>query len=237
MAAAFWLCLWTVAYYAVHQDLLLASPWQVLRTLVVQAREAFFWQAVLHSLGRTLLAIVLGILLGILLAVLAALSPTLATLISPALTVIRATPVTSFIILALVWLSSQWVPVLTGIIMVLPIVFGNVLQGILDTDRRLLEMARMYGLGRWGQLRHVIAPSVAPTLWAACETSLGLCWKATIAAEVLGVPKMAIGTQLYQSKIYLQTDKLLAYTLVVILLSILMERLLQLLIRRLRRIT
>ena len=46
-----------------------------------------------------------------------------------------------------------------------------------------------------------------------------------IAAEVLGRPARAIGSQIYDSKIYLETPDLFAWTLVVILLSVLLERL------------
>ena len=147
--------------------------------------------------------------------------------IRPALSVVRATPVASFIILALVWLSSSNVPILAGVLMVVPVVFANVREGLSAVDPRLMEMGRMFGWGRWKRLRHIAAPSVLPTFLAACESCVGLCFKATIAAEVIGVPKNAIGTQLYNAKIYLETDALLAWTLVVIILSMLLERLLK----------
>lgn len=54
-------------------------------------------------------------------------------------------------------------------------------------------------------------------------TSLGLAWKAGIAAEVLCTPKGAIGTQLYNAKIYIETTDLFAWTFVVVILSLLLE--------------
>ena len=53
-----------------------------------------------------------------------------------------------------------------------------------------------------------------------------------MAAEVLCQPKLAIGTQLYYGKIYLETDRLFAWTAVVIVLSVLLERLLRRLLRQ-----
>ena len=55
-------------------------------------------------------------------------------------------------------------------------------------------------------------------------TAIGLAWKSGVAAEVLCLPKAAIGTQVYYSKIYLETPSLFAWTAVVIVLSMLLER-------------
>lgn len=232
----FWLLVWAACYRAVGSDLLLASPAQVAQCFAFVG-EATFWRCVGMSLWRTAAAYAMGVALGCALAVLCHASRWADEVIRPALLVVRATPVASFIILALVWLSSSNVPILAGVLMVMPVVFANVREGIDSTDKQLLEMARMFGWGRWKTWRRVVIPTVLPTFVAACEACVGLCFKATIAAEVIGVPKNAIGTQLYNAKIYLETDALLAWTLVVILLSMSIERLLKVLFERgLRRV-
>lgn len=223
---AFWLLIWAVCYRAVGKDLLLASPVQVGRRFAFVA-EAAFWRCVGMSLVRTAAAYGLGVVIACLLAVICHAWALADDVIRPALAVVRATPVASFIILALVWLSSTNVPILAGVLMVVPVVFANVREGISATDGQLLEMARLFGWGRWKTWRRVVIPSVLPTFLAACEACVGLCFKATIAAEVIGVPKNAIGTQLYNAKIYLETDSLMAWTLVVIILSMILERLLK----------
>ena len=65
-----------------------------------------------------------------------------------------------------------------------------------------------------------------PYFASACRTALGLAWKAGVAAEVLCLPEAAIGTQVYQAKIYLETPDLFAWTLVVLALSFALEGLL-----------
>lgn len=222
----FWLLVWAVCYRLVGQDLLLASPAQVAARFAFVG-EGAFWGCVGMSLVRTAAAYGLGVAVACVLAVACHLSAWVDDVVRPAMAVIRATPVASFIILALVWLSSSNVPILAGMLMVTPVVFANLQEGIASTDGKLLEMARMFGWSRSKVFLRIYLPSVLPTLVAACEACVGLCFKATIAAEVIGVPKNAIGTQLYNSKIYLETDALLAWTLVVIILSIVLERLLK----------
>ena len=226
----FWLGVWVAAYLATGQELLIASPVSVMKRFAF-VTEAAFWHCVGMSLYRAAMAYVLGIVIACVLAVLCHLWQWVDDLVRPALTVIRATPVASFIILALVWLSSSNVPILTGMLMVVPVVFSNVKEGIDATDPQLLEMGRLFQWSRWKIFRRIIIPSVKSTFLAACEACVGLCFKASIAAEVIGTPKNAIGTQLYSAKIYLETDTLMAWTLVVILLSMGIERLLRCMIR------
>ena len=229
---AFWLLVWVVCARLVGKELLLASPAAVLRRFSLLG-EASFWRTVGMSLWRTALAYGIGVALACVLAMLCSLWVWLDDLVRPALAVIRATPVASFIILALVWLSAGNVPILAGVLMVLPVVYASAREGIDATDRNLLDMARMFGWSRWKTWRRVIIPSALPSTLAACEACVGLCFKAAIAAEVIGTPKNAIGTRLYSAKVYLETDALMAWTLMVILLSIAIEKLLRLLLRRL----
>jgi len=116
------------------------------------------------------------------------------------------------------------VPVLICGMMVLPVVWNSVSTGIRVTDPQLLEMAKVYRLSRLQTLRRIWIPSVMPFFRTACSSSIGLGWKAGIAAEVLTVPKHSIGRMIADSKLYLMTEELFASTLVVIVLSLLLQR-------------
>ena len=109
--------------------------------------------------------------------------------------------------------------------MVLPIVYTNVRDGILETDVKLLEMADVFALSPWKRFRFIYVPEVFPYFQSACSVCLGLAFKSGIAAEVIGIPSGSIGEQLYNAKIYLNTPDLFAWTLVIVLLSLLLEKL------------
>lgn len=224
--ALFWLMIWQIAAMAVHQELLLPGPLPVLKRMRM-VTEGRFWVTVGMTLLRTAGAYGIGVMAGCLTAAVCHLSSWADSVIRPMLSLIRATPVASFIILALVWLGSSEVPVLVGALMVMPVVFSSVRERLNGVDPKLKEMACCFRFGRIMIWRHVILPSVMPGLITACETCIGLCIKATIAAEVIGVPKNAIGSDLYSAKIYLETDRLMAWTLLVILLSMILEKLLK----------
>ena len=224
--ALLWLLIWQLAYLAVGQDLLLASPWQVLASLMYQAGQVHFYQSTFLSLLRIQAGFLLGLFAGTVLAVATTRLRWLQRFFAPAIGAVRATPVASFIILALVWMSSSNVVIFIVFLMVLPIVWANVAEGITKTDRLLLEMAQVFGLTRWQGIRNIYLPSIAPFFTTAASTGLGLGWKAGVAAEVLSRPRLSLGSRLYDAKIYLETADLLAYTLVVVVISLLLERLL-----------
>ena len=232
-AVLFWLAVWQAAAMAIGQEVFLVSPVQALRCLLRLLPQADFWHRVGFSAGRILLGFGLGVVCSASLAVAAEICPAAEILIAPVLQLVKATPVASFIILALVWVRGSSLSVLISFLMVLPVLWGNVCKGISQTDGQLLEAARAYRFGRWKTLRLVYVPSVLPYFASGCATGLGLAWKAGVAAEVLCQPRLAIGTQVYRAKITLETPDLFAWTAVVIVLSFLLEYALGLLFRRL----
>ena len=219
----FWLGVWQLTAAAVGQELLLPGPAAVGRRLLELAAGAVFWQTALASLLRIFGGLLLGVALGALLAGLTAWVPLLDWVLTPAVKVVRATPVASFILLVYLWVERGRVPGLISALMVLPVVWGNVSRGIRETDPRLLEQAGALRFSRLKTVRLVYLPSVRPYFLSAVVTSLGLAWKSGVAAEVLCRPAWAVGTQIVQARDYLETPSLFAWTLVVIALSFLLE--------------
>lgn len=224
-AVAVWLLLWQLASMAVGLPLLLPSPLAVLLRLGQLCTGADFWLTVASSLLRILLGFLLGVLFGTALAGLCWRFRLVDALARPLLGVLKSTPVASFIILALVWVKTTWLATVISFIMVLPLIYANVREGIDSADRQLLEMAQVFRLSRRKVFRYCYLPAILPFFLSAVSSALGFAWKSGIAAEVLGRPARAIGSQIYDSKIYLETPDLFAWTLVVILLSVLLERL------------
>ena len=224
-AVAVWLLLWQLASMAVGLPLLLPSPLAVLLRLGQLCTRADFWLTVASSLLRILLGFLLGVLFGTALAGLCWRFRLIDALARPLLGVLKSTPVASFIILALVWVKTTWLATVISFIMVLPLIYANVREGIDSADRQLLEMAQVFRLSRRKTFRYCYLPAILPFFLSAISSALGFAWKSGIAAEVLGRPARAIGSQIYDSKIYLETPDLFAWTLVVILLSVLLERL------------
>ncbi len=233
---AFWLGVWQIAAWAVGRELLLPGPAAVGARLLFLARTADFWLSVGATLWRVFSGLFWGALLGGALAFLTHFSRWADAVASPAIRVVRATPVVSFILLVYLWTPRTAIPWVIAGLMVLPVVWGALSSGLDSLDGRLLELARAYRFSRWKTLRLIYLPSLRPHLSAGLLTAFGLAWKSGVAAEVLCPPDRAIGSRIQQAKLGLETADLFAWTLTIVALSLLLEGLLRRGLERGRRL-
>lgn len=234
-AVVFWLIVWQAASVIVDQEILLVSPWRAVKTLFMLLGEASFHKSVLGSLLRIMSGFAMGLIAGALLALAARFLLPVRMLLMPVMSAIKATPVASFVILALIWISSKNLSVFMALLIVLPVIYSNVLDGLDRADKKLIEMAEVFRMPFQKRLAAIYIPAALPYLLTAVRLSLGMCWKAGIAAEVIGQPRNSIGSALYQAKVLLSTPELFAWTLAIIILSVLIEKAALMLIKLLSR--
>ena len=223
LAAAFWLVLWQAAAMAVDKPLLLPSVSMTAKRLMEFAATAEYWRAVFVSLGRIFSGILAALLLGLFGGILAGAFPWFSVLFSPFLAVLRATPVASFIVLLVLWMKRDTIPALVSAITVFPMIWAGAEEGIKNVDSNLKEMTqvfRIYGLRR---IRFLYIPTLRPYLAASLKGALGLAWKSAVAAEVITLPMVSIGRRMYYASNNLDTAGTFAWTITVILLSILVN--------------
>ncbi|MBR5337590.1 MAG: ABC transporter permease subunit [Lachnospiraceae bacterium] len=225
------LFLWHILAIALGQEILLASPIRVISQLGILCLEKQFWQSVVFTMSRIIIGFMTAFICGTLLGVAAARIRIIEVLLWPYVAVIKAAPVASFIILCLIWTTAANLSVIISFLIVLPVVYTNILQGMKATDRKMLEMARVYELSTCKCIKYIYLPALKPYFLAACSIAAGMAWKSGTAAEVIGIPGGSIGEKLYKAKVYLSSADLLAWTVVIIILSVICEKLLILLVR------
>lgn len=220
----FWGGIWYFASAIIENPLLLPSPFAVFTSLIQLMYDKVFWLNVSNSLMRIVLGFVLGLILGIVLAVLSHMSKLFRLIINPFISVIKATPMASIIILLLVWITSKNLSVILVLLVVLPNIYSNTLKALQQVDPKLLEMAFVFKMNKRNRIRYIYLPKVMEFLLPAVSFSLGFSWKSGISGEVLAQPINTIGEALYYSKVYLNTPALFAYTLFIVGISIVMEK-------------
>lgn len=226
LALAFWLGLWLIVSRVVGIELLVPSPWSVIRTLKEMLTQKEFYETCLRSFLRITGGYVLGVAAGTVLGMLISFSSVLNSIFKPFLTAVKTTPVVSFIILALIWIERDGVPVFITFLMVMPIVSAGIMTGTQSADKELLEMTKVYKFSFWKKLKYIYLPSAVPSFASACETAIGLGWKAGVAAEVICMSRGTIGKALKDSQVYMETAELFAWTAVIIVISLILEKLL-----------
>ena len=236
LSVGFWIGIWAFSARRVGIPFVLPTPLSVFRDFFSLFTERRLYLALLRSLLSLFAGFGAGVLVGVLFAVPSALSKLFDSLISPIFTVIRATPVASFIIIAWVFLSNSILPGFICFLMTVPIVWRSLTEGIKALNPAMLEVARVYRFGFWKTVKLYLFPTLSPFLFSGLSTSLGLGWKSTVAAEILVHSPDTLGYWIWDAKAWnVDTSFLFAWTLVVILFSILFDYLLHLLFGKNRK--
>ena len=225
-AILFWVAIWFLLAKKVDLEVLLPSPQSTFHSLINLSQTKEFWIISLYSVYRICSGLIAGAVTAVVLASITAFSKIAYSLFSPVLTVIKATPIASFIILALLWIGRDSVPAFITFLIVLPIVWSAVYDSIVNVDIKYIEVGEVFGFSRFQKIRHIYVPSIISSFMASLGTSAGMAWKAGVAAEVLCTPKYSIGTELFEAKKYIETSDLFAWTLVVIILSVIITKIL-----------
>ncbi|MCD8129872.1 MAG: ATP-binding cassette domain-containing protein [Lachnospiraceae bacterium] len=219
-----WLLLWQLLSLWVDNQILLVGPVTTMAALFKRVVTFTFWKTIWFSFLRIGAGFLLGFSVGFLLAVLSARFQILEEIFSPFMTLIKAVPVASFVVLFLIWWHSHVLAVAISFCVVLPQIYISTLQGLKSADKELLEMAKVLHVPLWNRCFYIYRPALNPFLTASLRIVVGMSWKSGVAAEVIGTPDFSIGEGLYMAKITLDTAGILAWSAVIILISILCEK-------------
>ena len=228
----FWLLVWQALAMLVNHEYFLPDVFTTFKTLFALLCTGVFWRSALLTLCRVIAGLVIGTALGVVLAILANELSWVRALLSPAISVIKATPVATFIVILWIMMSGNALSILIAVLMVMPIVWQNLLDAFGAIDKDLIEMASVFEFSYKKRLKLIIFPTLLKFLLPALVTATGLAWKSEIAAEIIAYTKNSIGQQINDAKYYLETPLVFAWTIVIIVCSICLERLMKYLLSR-----
>ncbi len=215
---------WQTLAVLYDKPFILPTPLKVFGRLGELLLTNTFWLSVGNSLLKISLGTLLGVFCGFAAGVISALSTTARGLLSPPFSMVRATPVACFIILAWVIIGSKDLPIFISALMVAPLMLTGTLKGLESADPALLEVAKVYLMSPWQKVRLCYLPALAPHFSTAMLNSIGLAWKAGIAAEIIVKTNNSIGYAIWDAKDWSSdTPALYAWTLVVMAISLVCE--------------
>lgn len=222
--AIFWILLWEILSILIGEEILLVSPFNAFKKLLELIPTKEYWLSIFSSIYKILIGMILSIFIGIVLASLSFLFSTFKEIIYPFISFLRSIPVASFVIFLLVWISSDKLSIFIAFFMGMPIIYENIYEGIISVDEKLIQMADSFDVGIEKRFRYIYKIKVLSYLKAGVISISGLCFKAGIAAEVIGLQRNSIGENLYNSKIYLNMPELFAWTITILVLSMIFEK-------------
>ena len=214
---------WWIAAAGVGVEIILPAPDVVFGRFFGLFADGGFWRSLGYSVGRTLLSFVLSFVLALALALPARFSAAVAGILRPIVTVLRSVPTIAVILLMLVFMPSGQVPVLIAFLIVFPLLYEGFLSALKGVDPELAEMSRIYHVPRRTQIVRCYIPAVLPQVFASSRSAIGLGLKVIVAAEALASTGMSLGRLLQIANVSFDSAGLLAYTVMAILVSFLLE--------------
>ena len=210
---------WKIGALFVDAELILPPPERAAMALVDILIHGRFWGAVGATVIRVFWSFLSAFAAGVIIGLWAGYSSVVRSAMMPLLSVLRTTPVMAVILLALIWFRTETVPVFVSFLMSFPIVCTTVIEGVGEIDRRLFEMADVFGVSRVERIIYITLPAMVPYLLAAAHSTLGLAWKVVIAAEVLSLPEIGIGSEMQTAQLTLETADVMVWTTTAVLVS------------------
>lgn len=221
---AVWLCIWQAVCDLTGLELILASPVNVFIALRKLVSESLFYTVLINSFFHIMIGFLAACIMAVLLGVLAGKYQMVHEFFMPLIHIMKSLPVASFIILLLILFGSSKVSALISFIVVFPMIYNGVVAGMRQTDKKLLEMGQVFSIGFVRTIKYIYLPQVLSYTRSSLKTAIGMSWKAGVSAEVIGLAKNSIGEQFYYAKLYLLTEQLFAWSIVVVGVSLLCEK-------------
>ncbi len=228
----FWFAVWEIAALIVDNPYFLPSISDTLPVLIKLITGKKFYISIVNTFFRVVSGLFLGTVAGIILSSLSVKFNALRSIITPFVSVIKATPVASFIILLWVNMSGNALTIFIAFLMVFPIMWQNLTDAYSAIDNELSEVCDVFQFSYFKRLKILIIPTLMKYFAPALITSVGLAWKSEIAAEIIAYTKNSIGQYINDAKYAFDTPAVFAWTFVIIVFSITLEKLTRYLLRR-----
>lgn len=223
LAVVFWLVVWQIASLLIDNKILLSGPIDVAVALTHNLLIPSFWATVVMSLAKIAAGFLMAMIMGLLLGALAWRYGLISTVLMPAIQFIKSVPIVCFIVLILFWTGSSYVSLFAVFLIAFPSFYSLTKEGLASHDKKMLQMLNVFDVPAICRVLTVYWYSLLPLFIANGKSVVGLCWKAGVAAELIGLPNNSLGEYIYQAKLTLSSADLLAWTVVIVIASVLCE--------------
>lgn len=224
LIVAFWLVVWHIAALVVGNNILAVTPLETFKTVIDIVKSGGLVAVLAGSMGRIAAGLLFAVVFGFVFGICVARMNIIKKMLSPLILSIKSVPVASIVVLLLIWQGSENLSVWISLLIAFPIIYTNVYEGIKNTDKKLLEMADVFNIPFWNRIWYIYRPSIKGYILGGMKLAAGMSIKAGVAAEIIGLPQNSFGEKLYEAKIYLATDELFAWTLIIVGVAFLFEK-------------
>lgn len=211
--------LWYFTALKINSEIVFPNIPNILKKFAEIISEKSFYKDLSSSLIRVLITFTLSFLLAFIIGISAGIFQPIRYILIPIINFIRTIPIIPLILVAIIWFDNNTVPIFVSMLVIFPIMYDSITNGIINVDQKLIEMSMSYNVSLKTQIINLYIPYIKPYIFTGISQSMGITWKSILAAEILALPAFGIGTKLYESHLYLDSVSLFAYCLIAIIFN------------------
>lgn len=220
---------WQLGAVAIDNELLLPSIINVLKELILIISSNDFMKIIISSIIRCLSSFIISIIIAIIISTLSYINKFIYNFFYPILAVIKSIPTIAFIVLALIWISKDYAPMLIGGMIAVPIFYEVTLNSLIGIDDKLIDMCNVYKISKIDKIKSIYLPTIIFTLTNVFSSSIALIFKVIIAGELYSQPKYGIGAVIQMEKMKFNTTGIIAWIILITLTTLGFDKILTIL--------
>lgn len=213
------LLLWQIFAMRVNNNILIPSPFETISAVFSLLIKPTTWQSIAITLVRVIRGLSISLILSLLLLFIYELDHRTSEFFTPVVTLISSIPNISYMILAIIWLGSEGSVSVVTMMVLFPVTFQGLFSTVLDEEESLKDVQALYQESFFYRVRYHLLPMLSFTILRTMKTALQLGFKVGIMAEIVASVRSGIGRSMHFANLNLNTAEVLAWTLIIIFLS------------------
>ena len=215
---------WEILYLNINNSILLPGPFETLKRLGIFFVEGVVYYPLLITALQAIFGMVIAVLVSLIIGFVMGINYFLFQLLKPIIMFFQAVPIISWLALAILWWGIGFTsPIYIVFLTLFPILTTNIAQGVQNVDVKLVEMAKLYNFNRKQIIVDIYLSSSIPFIISSVRVGIGVMWKSVAVAEFM-VGASGIGREIFDAKYMIETVDVFAWTILLILLGIISEK-------------
>lgn len=182
--------------------------------------EKTFWRSLSATLLRSAVSFAVSFVLALVMALASSKIDTVRRILAPIITVVRCVPTMAITLILIVALRASTATVVVGMLVLFPTFYSALLPVADSVDKEILEAAEVYGASGLQKIAYVYMPFMRNAIIENALSGISLAIKLIVSAEVISQAARSIGMMMQDARQYLQADRLIALTIVIVIICI-----------------
>lgn len=215
--------IWLIGSFVVDNELVLPTISDTIKALTELFKSKSFYANLGASLLRLIISVLISFVLSIIIVSLSMVNSKFGYFIKPFMTFFRVIPLVSIVLIILLLFGFKIAPFIIVSLLLIPNSYETILSGYYGIDQEMIDVFKIESNSKFDLVSKVYLPFLSSPIRSSLIESIGLGFKVLVMAEYLAQVNKSYGNALYEAKTYLETDKLFALSIVLIILCFLIE--------------